>query len=110
MSVIGNGAIAIPSLYNSGEPFIIMASTTKGFLAMITNSAGTTHTVTIKSIEENVKTIDKKYLPIIDIAHGGTGRSTIADTEYTTAKYRASALVTTETDPIDNGVIYWTYE
>ena len=55
-------------------------------------------------------TIDPKYLPIIDVAHGGTGRSTIADTEYTTAKYRASALVTTETDPTDNGVIYWTYE
>lgn len=47
---------------------------------------------------------------IIDVAHGGTGRSTIADTEYTTAKYRASALVTTETDPTDNGVICWVYE
>ena len=110
ISVIGNCAIAVPSLYNSGEPFVIAASTAKATLMIETNSAGTTHTVTIKSVEENVQTMDKKYLPTIDVAHGGTGRSTIADTEYTTAKYRASALVTTETDPTDNGVIYWTYE
>ena len=109
--IIGNGAIFNSSLYpDNGKPFIIAASIAEGLLVIETNSAGTTHTVTIKSIEENVQTMDKKYLPIIDVAHGGTGRSTIADTEYTTAKYRASALVTTETDPTDNGVIYWTYE
>ena len=108
---IGNGAIFNSSLYpDNGKPFIIAASIAEGLLVIETNSAGTTHTVTIKSIEENVQTMDKKYLPIIDVAHGGTGRSTIADTEYTTAKYRASALVTTEADPTDNGVIYWTYE
>lgn len=108
---IGNGAIFKPNLYpDNGKPFIIAASIAQGLLVILTNSADTTHTVTIKSVEENVQTMDKKYLPIIDVAHGGTGRSTIADTEYTTAKYRASALVTTETDPTDNGVIYWTYE
>ena len=108
---IGNGAIFNSNLYpDNGKPFIIAASIAKGLLVILTNSAGTAHTVTIKAIEENVQTMDKKYLPIIDVAHGGTGRSTIADTEYTTAKYRASALVTTETDPTDNGVIYWTYE
>ena len=77
---------------------------------ILTSPAGTAHTVTIKHIKENVQTMDKKYLPIIDVAHGGTGRSTIADTEYTTAKYRASALVTTKTYPKNNGVIYWVYE
>ena len=108
---IGNGAIGNSSLYpDSGEPFIIGVLTVTNVLVILTNSAGTAHTVTIKSIEENIQTMDKKYLPIIDVAHGGTGRSTIGDTEYTTAKYRASALVTTETDPTDNGVIYWTYE
>ena len=111
MPTIGNGAIFNSNLYpDNGKPFIIAASIAKGLLVILTNSADTTHTVTIKSIGENVQTMDKKYLPIIDVAHGGTGRSTIADTEYTTAKYRASALVTTETDPTDNGVIYWTYE
>ena len=108
---IGNGAIFNSNLYpDNGKPFIIAASIAKGLLVILTTSAATAHTVTIKAIEENVQTMDKKYLPIIDVAHGGTGRSTIADTEYTTAKYRASALVTTETDPTDNGVIYWTYE
>lgn len=108
---IGNVAVSNSSLYpDSGEPFLMAASTAYEMLAIITNSAGTAHTVTIKSIEENVQTMDKKYLPIIDVAHGGTGRSTIADTEYTTAKYRASALVSTETDPTANGVICWVYE
>lgn len=108
---IGNGAIYDSNLYpDSGEPFLIIASTTVRILGIATISAGTTHTVTIKSIEENVQTIDKKYLPIIDVAHGGTGRSTIADTEYRTAKYRASSLVSTETNPTANGVICWVYE
>lgn len=107
---IGNGVIINSKYPDSGEPFLIGASIAQGMLVILTNSAGTAHTVTIKFIKENVQTMDKKYLPIIDVAHGGTGRSTIADTEYTTAKYRASALVTTETNPKDNGVIYWVYE
>ena len=107
---IGNGAIINSEYPNSGEPFFIGASTAVGELIILANPADTTHTITIKFIKENVQTMDKKYLPIIDVAHGGTGRSTIADTEYTTAKYRASALVTTKTYPKDNGVIYWVYE
>ena len=109
-SCIGNGNIIDSSYPNSGEPFLIGASITQGILVILTSPAGTAHTVTIKSIEENVQTMDKKYLPIIDVAHGGTGRSTIADTEYTTAKYRASALVPKKAYPIYNGVIYWVYE
>ena len=42
--------------------------------------------------------------------NGGTGYSSIADTTYTTARYRASALVSAETNPSINGVINWTYE
>ena len=41
---------------------------------------------------------------------GGTGYNSIVDTTYTTARYRASALVSAETNPTDNGVINWTYE
>lgn len=109
-SCIGNGNIIDSSYPNSGEPFLIGASITYGMLVILTSPAGTAHTVTIKCIKENVQTMDKKYLPIIDVAHGGTGRSTIADTEYTTAKYRASALVPKKAYPIYNGVIYWVYE
>ena len=45
-----------------------------------------------------------------DVEHGGTGYDSIVDTEYTTARYRASALVSTETTPDGNGIINWMYE
>lgn len=44
------------------------------------------------------------------VTSGGTGYTTIEDTTYTTARYRASALVNAETNPSTNGVINWTYE
>lgn len=47
---------------------------------------------------------------ILDIENGGTGQASIEDTTYTTPRYRASALVSTETNPTTNGVINWTYE
>jgi len=46
----------------------------------------------------------------ISIANGGTGYNSIEDNTYTTARYRASALVSTETTPTTNGVICWVYE
>lgn len=47
---------------------------------------------------------------ILDIEHGGTGYDSIVDTTYTVARYRASALDSTETIPVDNGIINWMYE
>ena len=44
------------------------------------------------------------------VARGGTGQTSLADTTYTTARYRGSALYATETTPTVNGVINWTYE
>lgn len=49
-------------------------------------------------------------LEVVQVANGGTGRTTIADTEYTVIKYRGSALVAAETNPTENGTICWTYE
>ena len=46
----------------------------------------------------------------VTVAKGGTGYTSITDTTYTTARYRASALYSTETAPTSNGVINWTYE
>lgn len=46
----------------------------------------------------------------LEVVCGGTGYSSITDTTYTTARYRASALMPTETTPADNGVINWVYE
>lgn len=46
----------------------------------------------------------------LSVSRGGTGYSTIEDTTYTIPRYRASALVSTETSPTTNGVINWVYE
>lgn len=46
----------------------------------------------------------------LGVGYGGTGYYTIVDNTYTVARYRASALVSTETIPYDNGVINWVYE
>ena len=46
----------------------------------------------------------------IPVSKGGTGYTSIVDTTYTVERYRASALVETETDPTSNGAITWTYE
>lgn len=46
----------------------------------------------------------------LGITRGGTGVTSHTDTTYTTARYRASALVSADTDPTTNGVINWTYE
>ena len=46
----------------------------------------------------------------LPVVNGGTGYNTFADSTYTTARYRASALYSTETAPTVNGVINWTYE
>lgn len=46
----------------------------------------------------------------LSITRGGTGYTSITDTTYTTARYRASSLHNTETTPTTNGVIAWTYE
>ena len=45
-----------------------------------------------------------------DKAKVDTVPASMEDTTYTTARYRGSALVATETDPTVNGVINWTYE
>lgn len=47
---------------------------------------------------------------ILSVSQGGTGHSTIEDTTYTTARYRASSLVSAETTPTTNGTICWMYE
>ena len=47
---------------------------------------------------------------IVSVSNGGTGYNTITDTTYTTARYRASSLNSSETTPTTNGVIAWTYE
>lgn len=44
------------------------------------------------------------------IGKGGTGKTSYADTSYTSVRYRGTALYNTDTDPTTNGVINWTYK
>lgn len=44
------------------------------------------------------------------IGKGGTGKTSYADTSYTSVRYRGTALYSTDTDPTTNGVINWTYK
>ena len=55
---------------------------------------------------------DSYYIPSLPLieSKGGTGCTSIVDTTYTIARYRASALVSRETTPTQNGVINWVYE
>ena len=69
------------------------------------NSSTTAHSDIRTALDGKVNVDD-----VIPVAQGGTGRSTVADTEYTVIKYRGSALVTAETNPTENGTICWTYE
>ena len=46
----------------------------------------------------------------LTVAKGGTGYTSIVDTTYTTARYRASSLHSSTTSPSSNGTITWTYE
>lgn len=47
---------------------------------------------------------------VLGVEYGGTGCNSIIDNTYDNARYRASALVYTETTPYDNGTINWVYE
>jgi hypothetical protein len=57
-------------------------------------------------------THDATYITtgVLSIANGGTGCGSIVDNSYSTPRYRASALVSYESYPYDNGVINWVYE
>ena len=54
--------------------------------------------------------IDTMLSEMASIERGGTGQTSIVDTTYVEPRYRASALVNTETTPTENGVIAWVYE
>lgn len=61
-------------------------------------------------VEGMSKTYATDLQGVVQVDKGGTGVTSHADTTYTTARYRASALVSAETNPSTNGVINWTYE
>ena len=45
----------------------------------------------------------------LPISRGGTGRTSVGGTDYTTVRFRGSGLRNADTNPTDNGTINWTY-
>ena len=72
------------------------------------NKAPLTHNHSASDI--NSGTLSELHLPILSVSTGGTGYSSITDTTYTTIRYRASSLHSSETNPTVNGSIAWVYE
>jgi hypothetical protein len=76
--------------------------------------AGYPLTVTFNGSYWMIEGMNKPYASdlqgTVAVAKGGTGVTSHADTTYTTARYRASALVSSETNPTVNGVVNWIYE
>lgn len=58
---IGNLNIVESSFENTGEPFVIIYAA--DYFTIATRLSGTTHTVTIKIVDEIIHKLDKKYLP-----------------------------------------------
>lgn len=118
--IIGNLSI-INSGSDTGEPFV-MGVYNGDCITIITEDTSASHTFSISRLVQEVVKLDKKYIPELNysasqitsgtlpIIRGGTGYSSIADTAYTTARYRASSLHSSETNPKTNGTICWTYE
>ena len=84
---------------------------------------GRTGAVTVREVPLHTANDDGKYLrisnglatwvdnpEILPVENGGTGYSSIEDTTYVTARYRASSLHSAETTPSTNGIICWIYE
>lgn len=70
-----------------------------------------TRTINGKPLTENVTLTTNDIDGVTSVSKGGTGYTDIADTTYTTARYRASALYAEDSivDPTTNGVINWAY-
>lgn len=118
--IIGNLSI-LGGSSDTGEPFIMKVVNGFGII-IATKDTSASHTFSISGLVQEVVKLDKKYIPELNysasqitsgtlpIIRGGTGYSSIADTAYTTARYRASSLHSSETNPKTNGTICWTYE
>ena len=82
--------------------------TSGGVKTALDGKAASSHNHSASEINSGTLSADR--LPIITVAKGGTGYTSIIDTTYTTARYRASTLNSSETTPTNNGIIAWTYE
>lgn len=83
-------------------------SAVKAAYDLANGKADATHNQAASTITSGTLSSDR--LPTIPVEKGGTGQTSIVDTTYTTVRYRGSALVSSETNPTQNGTINWTYE
>lgn len=52
----------------------------------------------------------RKIDDVVPVTRGGTGRTAMASTDYTSANFRGESFHSTDTAPTSNGCIAWTYE
>lgn len=79
-------------------------------LSELSNKVPIERTINDKALSSDIDITINDLEGTLPTEKGGTGYSTIEDTTYSTARYRASALVSEETTPTTNGVINWIYE
>ena len=115
----GGSSITIDSVLSSTSENPVQ---NKVIANALTNKADASHIHTIANITDLQTALDGKAASshehsasnitsgTLAIDKGGTGHTSIVDTTYTTARYRASSLHSSETTPSANGVIAWTYE
>lgn len=91
------------------ESLSTLVNETKSYVnSAVSTKAESSHTHDSSDIVSG--TLSSDILPTVPVEKGGTGYTTIEDNTYTTARYRASSLNSTETTPTVNGVIAWYYE
>ena len=116
-----NGISLSGTTFSNAGVRSITTGSANGTISVNTN--GTSADVAVKGLGSAAYTESTAYAPAshnqsaatitsgtLAIARGGTGVTSHTDTTYTTARYRASALVSSATNPTVNGVINWQYE
>ena len=105
---IGNEGL-VEDTKDTGEPFYYYYKNYEVFGLYVKNTG--THTISINKL--NVKKIDKKFIDVEEDFVNKLNRTTAVsspDNNYTTYMARGTSLNNTETDPIADGTIAWTYE
>lgn len=84
--------------------------TTEEYEAMSSDETNANILYMLTDAKEEIDLDESIISGTLDISNGGTGYTSIQDTNYIAPRYRASSLHSSEVVPDVNGVICWTYE
>lgn len=97
---VANGGTGNSSVDTAPTESSTKMVTSGGVYTALTGKANSSHNQSASTITSGT----------LAIARGGTGVTSHTDTNYTSARYRASTLNNSQTTPTTNGVIAWEYE